>query len=110
MDQYLSVNELTGLLGVSRATIYRLKRKGLPFLKVGGLTRFPKIQVISWLEEETQKKGMDDIILSIGVYRCLACGYVGDVTEAISLKVVRCPQCQTKSRVELVRLGAKQKI
>ncbi len=110
MEQYLSVKELTGLLGVSRATIYRLKSKGLPFLKVGKLTRFPKIQVISWLEGETQKKGMEDIILSIGVYRCLACGEVGKLAEPISLEVVQCQRCGTKSQVELVRLGAKQKI
>jgi len=110
MDQYLSVKELTGLLGVSRATIYRLKSKGLPYLKVGKLTRFPKDRVISWLEGETQTKEMEDIILSIGVYRCLACGEVGKLAEPISLKVVRCPQCQTKGQVELVRLGTKQKV
>ena len=103
MDQYLSVKELTGLLGVSRATVYRLKSKGLPFLKVGKLTRFPKMQVISWLEGETQKKGMEEIPLSVGVYRCLACGNVGKLAEPISLKVVQCQKCGTKSQVEKVK-------
>ncbi len=110
MEQYLSVKELTGLLGVSRATIYRLKSKGLPFLKVGGLTRFPKIQVISWLEGETQKKGMEDIILQAGDYRCLGCGWVGHVESPRPLIEIWCPKCSLKARVELVRLGAKQKI
>ena len=103
MDQYLSVKELTGLLGVSRATIYRLKSKGLPFLKVGKLTRFPRDRVISWLEGQRSSREAEEIILQVGDYRCLGCGWVGHVERPRPLKEIFCPQCGTRSRVELVK-------
>ncbi len=105
MEQYLSVKELTGLLGVSRATVYRLKSKGLPFLKVGKLTRFPKIQVISWLEEQRSIREAEEIILQVGDYRCLGCGWVGHVERPRPLKEIWCPQCKLKARVEMVGLA-----
>ncbi len=102
MDQYLNIKELTGLLGVSRATIYRLKDKGLPYIKVGKLIRFSKERVIDWLYEQKKEAERLEVILQVGVYRCVECGEKGSVTSPISLKEARCPQCQTRGRVELV--------
>ena len=50
MEQYLGTNELMNMLGISRITVYRLIDRGLPFIKVGSINRFPKDQVLAWLE------------------------------------------------------------
>ena len=52
VEIYLSTNELMQMLGISRSTVYRLIDRGLPFIKVGAINRFPKDQVLVWLEEE----------------------------------------------------------
>ena len=101
MEQYLSAKELTVLLGVSRATLYRLKSKGLPHIKVGRLTRFPRKQVISWLGGN-EKPEEDETILPIGDYRCGICGWEGHVENPRPLSGIWCPKCGTRSHVELV--------
>ena len=103
MERYLSIKELTGLLGVSRATIYRLKSKGLPYIKVGKLIRFSKERVIDWLYEQKKKAERAKTILQVGVYRCVACGIMSRVTEPILRKKAQCPHCKTKSRLEFVK-------
>ena len=50
VEIYLSTNELMQMLGISRSTVYRLIDRGLPFIKVGAINRFPKDQVLAWLE------------------------------------------------------------
>ena len=52
VEIYLSTNELMQMLGISRSTVYRLIDRGLPFIKVGAINRFPKDQVLAWFEEE----------------------------------------------------------
>ncbi len=52
MEHYLSTNKLMEMLGISRSTVYRLMDRGLPFIKVGAINRFPKDQVLAWLEEK----------------------------------------------------------
>ena len=101
MEQYITVKELTSLLGVSRATIYRLKSKGLPHIKVGRLTRFPRNQVISWLGGK-EKAEEEETILPVGDYRCLGCGWVGHVERPRPLSGVWCPKCGVKAKVERV--------
>ncbi len=51
MELYLSTNELMEMLGISRSTVYRLMDRGMPSIKVGAVNRFPKDQVLAWLEE-----------------------------------------------------------
>ena len=52
IEQYLSTITLMEMLGISRSTVYRLMDRGLPFIKVGAINRFPKDQVLAWLEEK----------------------------------------------------------
>ncbi len=52
MEQQLGTNELMKMLGTSRSTVYRLMDRGLPFIKVGSINRFPKDQELVWLKEE----------------------------------------------------------
>ena len=50
IETYLSTNQLMQMLNISRSTVYRLMDKGLPAIKVGAVNRFPKDQVLNWLE------------------------------------------------------------
>jgi excisionase family DNA binding protein len=42
IEIYLTTGELMDMLSVSRSTIYRWRKKGLPHLNVGATHRFPK--------------------------------------------------------------------
>ena len=115
MEQYLNVKELGQALGVSRSTIYRLIECGLPYLKVGYSTRYSEKDVLAWLEADTRadvagarpqvpEKGDDaeDVILQVGDYRCIGCGWIGHVEKERPLSGILCPKCETKSKVERV--------
>jgi excisionase family DNA binding protein len=52
IEQYLSTAELMTMLSISRSTVYRLMAKGMPNIMVGGVHRFPKDQVLTWLTEK----------------------------------------------------------
>ena len=51
IEQYLSTGELMDMLSVSRSTVYRMMKRGLPHVNVGPNHRFPKEQVLGWLRE-----------------------------------------------------------
>lgn len=53
----LTLDELRERLKVSRATVFRLKKKGLPVVKVGGALRFDPAQVERWLREQNAAPG-----------------------------------------------------
>jgi excisionase family DNA binding protein len=49
-DRWLSVDEITEYLGVSRDTIYNwISQKGLPAHRVGRLWKFKKEEVDAWV-------------------------------------------------------------
>lgn len=51
-DALLTDREVGELLGVSRTTLWRLRRKGgLPFGKVGREFRYRKSEVLTWVKE-----------------------------------------------------------
>ena len=50
MEQYLSTSELMARLSISRSTVYRMMDRGMPYIKVGSVNRFPRDQVMAWLE------------------------------------------------------------
>lgn len=50
MEHYLRTNELMEMLGISRSTVTRLTAKGMPNIMVGSVHRFPKEQVLKWLQ------------------------------------------------------------
>lgn len=54
MAKYIKVKEVLTVLGISRATLYRLIDKGLPVVKVGGSTRFDVEKVYEWIEEQNK--------------------------------------------------------
>lgn len=48
-DELLTITEISERLKISKTTIYRLRKQGLPALKVGKSLRFNEKQVIEWL-------------------------------------------------------------
>jgi excisionase family DNA binding protein len=56
MANYLTIEELAKMLQVSRATIYNyINSKGLPFVKVGRLTRFDAAEINKWINQQNSK-------------------------------------------------------
>jgi excisionase family DNA binding protein len=44
--------ELCKWLTISRSTLWRLRKEGLPYIKVGNLTRYDKDDVLAWLKSQ----------------------------------------------------------
>jgi excisionase family DNA binding protein len=52
-ERYLSTGELMETLSISRSTVNRMVKRGLPHIRVGAVRRFPMVQVVEWLKEKT---------------------------------------------------------
>lgn len=50
-DQFVGTRELMDTLSVSRSTVNRLVKRGLPHIWVGSVRRFSKDQVLLWLKK-----------------------------------------------------------
>ena len=50
-EKYLSVHELSDILGVSTRTIHRMKDKGMPHHRVGNLIKFLLSEVMEYTKE-----------------------------------------------------------
>jgi len=48
--KFLTIEDLADMLQVTRTTIYNLKNKGLPFIKLGKNIRFDQDEVINWIK------------------------------------------------------------
>lgn len=51
--KFLTVEDVAEMLQVTRTTIYNLKKKGLPFIKLGKNIRFDQEQVVEWVKSNT---------------------------------------------------------
>jgi excisionase family DNA binding protein len=51
IEHYISTAGLMEVLEISRSTVYRLMKKGMPSIMVGSVHRFPIDHVLKWLEE-----------------------------------------------------------
>ncbi len=52
MKELLTSKELEKILKVNRTTIWRYKKQGMPFEKVGKSIRFNPDKVMKWIEGE----------------------------------------------------------
>jgi len=48
--KFLTVEDVGEMLQVTRGTVYNLKKKGMPFIKVGKNIRFDKNEVVDWIK------------------------------------------------------------
>jgi predicted DNA-binding transcriptional regulator AlpA len=52
----LTAKELEQMLSISRTTLYRLRKEGLPHKKLGHSTiRYDLVEVLDWLEKRGEK-------------------------------------------------------
>ena len=50
-DSYITINDLSEKLKLSRSTIDIWRREGLPFIKMGRSIRFNEDEVMKWIRE-----------------------------------------------------------
>jgi excisionase family DNA binding protein len=55
-EKLINTNELSELLGVSIMTISRLRKKGMPSLKIGGSVRFDPAKINEWMQSKGEVK------------------------------------------------------
>jgi excisionase family DNA binding protein len=55
MPNLLTAKELAEKLSVSHMTIHRLRKKGLPVIKLGRSVRFDLEKVSVWIDEQNKK-------------------------------------------------------
>ncbi|MCO6164505.1 helix-turn-helix domain-containing protein [Flavobacterium sp. NRK F7] len=50
-DEFLNIEELTKLIGLTKPTIYgHVHRNTIPYIKKGKMLRFSKLDILHWLE------------------------------------------------------------
>ena len=54
-EEFLTTDELCEWLKITRRTIERWRKSGLPFYKFGSSVRFKKEEVLSWIEQNKGK-------------------------------------------------------
>ncbi len=58
--KFLTIEEVAEMLQVTRTTIYNLKKKGLPFIKLGKNIRFDQEEVVNWIKGKQQQTIEDE--------------------------------------------------
>jgi phage terminase Nu1 subunit (DNA packaging protein) len=53
--EFMTINELEQMFKVSRTTIDRWRKSGLPCIKIGRGVRFERDIAIKWIQTETNK-------------------------------------------------------
>lgn len=54
--EYITLIELAQSLKISRATIDRWRKEGMPYYKIGNGVRFIESEVAEWIEQYKSKK------------------------------------------------------
>lgn len=57
--KFLTVEDVAEMLQVTRTTIYNLKKKGLPFIKLGKNIRFDQDEVVAWVKSNSRTDSDD---------------------------------------------------
>jgi excisionase family DNA binding protein len=55
VELYLSTGELMDTLSISRSTVNRMVKQGMPHLWVGAVRRFPLAEVVEWFKGKKQR-------------------------------------------------------
>ena len=96
MMELMTSQELMRALKVSRSTLYRLKKLGLPTVGGGKLARYDSEQALEWFHRHSHQTNTPTNILAAGDYRC-TCGFEGTLHIPIALtQRGPCPQCGSR--------------
>ena len=52
--KFLTIEDVSEMLQVTRTTVYNLKKQGLPFIKIGKNIRFDQEEVIKWVRSNSR--------------------------------------------------------
>ncbi len=55
-EQFVGTQELRDTLSISRSTVNRLVKRGMPHIWVGSVRRYPLNQVLEWLKNDQPKQ------------------------------------------------------
>ncbi len=55
-EQFVGTQELMDTLSISRSTVNRLVKRGMPHIWIGSVRRYSLSQVIEWLKKDQQKQ------------------------------------------------------
>jgi len=89
--------ELCDTLRISRSTLHRLRRRGLPGVGAGRLIRFDQDKVLGWydLHQNTPATTM----LFVGVHGCVECHYSAVISEPTDITCLQeCPRCSSREK------------
>ncbi len=55
-EQFVGTKELMDTLSISRSTVNRMVKRGMPHIWVGSVRRYPLSQVLDWLKNDQPKQ------------------------------------------------------
>lgn len=55
MERLLTIKDIETRFSISRATVDRWRREGMPYQKVGRQVRFEEQEVLKWIKEHKQQ-------------------------------------------------------
>ncbi len=55
-EQFVGTQELMDTLSISRSTVNRMVKRGMPHIWVGSVRRYPLNQVLDWLKKDQPKQ------------------------------------------------------
>ena len=94
--------ELCAHLKISRATLGRLRRRGLPGVGGGRLVRFDPAQAVAWYDQYNHLSPALGMLV-VGAYACQKCHYAATISEPTDVtRLQECPQCSSRKRPEKV--------
>ncbi len=94
----LTAHELCDSLHISRSTLHRLKKVGLPSIGSGRLARFDGDKVLGWYDQYSHLIHAPDM-LAAGIYQCRGCHYEATVPEPTdATRLGPCRRCGSRER------------
>ena len=57
--KFLTIDDVSEMLQVTRSTVYNLKKRGLPYIKLGKNIRFDQKEVVDWIKAN-RDEGRDE--------------------------------------------------
>ncbi len=95
-------HELCDALRISRSTLHRLRKAGLPSIGSGRLIRFDEDASLKWFAQFSHLTSAPEM-LSVGDYECRVCHFEDNIPEPMeATRLGRCPQCGTRQTPTLV--------
>lgn len=58
--KFLTIEDVAEMLQVTRTTVYNLKKKGMPFIKLGKNIRFNQDEVIEWVMKNNREPSKEN--------------------------------------------------